>query len=306
MLMVCQSPQLGKGPDDPGSDRAPLGQRTRLSVSVMDGDDGTKRLGEYLRARRALVTPKQAGLVASSNRRVSGLRREEVALLAGISADYYLRLERGRDSNPSVQVLESLSRVLLLDDVETAYLMGLGTSRPSPRRRRHIERVPERFHHLLDVIDAPAFVEGRYFDVLAANHLATAFSPRLAPGNNRLRSMLLDPEEQEFHLHWERDASNFIALFRNSIADDVGEPRAIELVGELSLASAQFRKQWGRHDVRPFAGGATEVVHPMVGGLQLNREKLRADDLVLVVYYAAGGSSSAEKLRMLASLATSG
>jgi transcriptional regulator with XRE-family HTH domain len=268
----------------------------------VDGDTGTNRLGEYLRARRALVTPDQAGLPGGLHRRVSGLRREEVALLAGISADYYLRLERGRDTNPSVQVLGSLARVLQLDDVETEYLMGLGITRPSARRPRRVERVPARVHHLLAVIDAPAFVEGRYFDVLAANPLAVAFSPRLAPGNNRLRSLLLDPEEQRFHVHWERAVGDFVALFRGSIADDVADPRAIELVGELSLASARFRELWARHDVRPFAGDATEVVHPVVGDLQLHREKLVVGDLVLVVYYPEAGSPSAEKLRMLASL----
>jgi transcriptional regulator with XRE-family HTH domain len=268
----------------------------------MSEDLVANRLGEYLRARRALVSPEQVGLPAGSNRRVSGLRREEVALLAGISADYYLRLERGKDTNPSMQVLQSLSRVLRLDDVESRYLMGLGASRPTSRRRRRVERVPARLYDLLAVLDAPAFVEGKYFDVLAANPLAIAFSPRLAPGNNRLRSMLLDPEEREFHVDWERSVGDFIALFRNSISDDVDDPRAIELVGELSLASARFREQWGRHDVRPFSGGAAEVVHPVVGSLQLHREKLRIDDLVLVIYYPERGSSSAEKLGMLASL----
>jgi transcriptional regulator with XRE-family HTH domain len=268
----------------------------------MSEDLLANRLGEYLRARRALVSPEQVGLPAGSNRRVSGLRREEVALLAGISADYYLRLERGKDTNPSMQVLQSLSRVLRLDDVESKYLMGLGTSPPTSRRRRRVERVPARLHDLLAVLDAPAFVEGKYFDVIAANPLAIAFSPRLAPGNNRLRSMLLDPEEREFHVDWEGAVGDFVALFRNSISDDVDDPRAIELVGELSLASTRFREQWGRHDVRPFVGGAAEVVHPVVGSLQLHREKLRIDDLVLVIYYPERGSPSAEKLGMLASL----
>lgn len=273
-----------------------------LTVTAMRTADGPNRLGEYLRARRALVTPEHAGLPGGSHRRVTGLRREEVALLAGISADYYLRLERGKDVNPSAQVLESLARVLHLDDVESAYLKGLASPRPSTRRRRRVERVPARLHDLLAIIDAPAFVEGRYFDVLAANPLAVAFSPRLAPGQNRLRSLLLDPEEREFQAHWERAVDDFIALFRTSITDDEDDPRVIELVGELSLASARFRERWARHDVRPFAGGDTEVVHPVVGALQLHREKLRGDDLVLVVYYPETGSPSAEKLKILASL----
>ena len=122
----------------------------------MTDEDRTNRLGAYLRARRDLVSPAMAGLPAGDNRRVPGLRREEVAMLAGISADYYLRLERGRDANPSVQVLESLARVLQLDDVERAYLIGLGTGRPRARRSRTEERVPERLRHLLtcDVVVA--------------------------------------------------------------------------------------------------------------------------------------------------------
>lgn len=270
----------------------------------MDDDSGANRLGAYLRARRGLLTPDRAGLPAGPNRRVTGLRREEVALLAGISADYYLRLERGRDSNPSMQVLEALARVLQLDDVEAAYLMSLATPRPRARQRQREERVPARLHHLLASIATPAFIEGRYFDVLAANASAIAFSPRLAPGNNRLRSLLLDPEEREFHVHWERSVSDFVALFRHSLGDDVGEQRAIELVGELSLASARFREEWARQGVRTFSGGAVQIEHPVLGALQLHREKMQLEDLVLVVYYADEDSPTAEKLRMLDSLAT--
>ena len=166
---------------------------------MMSDDDRANPLGSYLRARRALVTPEQAGLAPGMNRRVPGLRREEVALLAGISADYYLRLERGRDKNPSTQVLESLARVLRLDEVEQDFLLSLAASRPRPQRRnRKPERVPARLHQLLASVQIPAFVEGRAFDVLASNQLAVALSPRLQPGYNRLRSLLLDPEEQAF------------------------------------------------------------------------------------------------------------
>jgi transcriptional regulator with XRE-family HTH domain len=157
----------------------------------MSGDDGTNRLGAYLRARRDLVPPERAGIEPGIRRRVRGLRREEVALLAGISADYYLRLERGRDKNPSPQVLEALARVLQLDDVERRYLLGLAAPRPRARPRRRPEHVPARLHHLLAAVGVPAFVEGRSFDVLAANALATAFSPRLSPGENRLRSIFI-------------------------------------------------------------------------------------------------------------------
>lgn len=269
----------------------------------MSGDDGTNRLGAYLRARRALVTPGQAGIPGGANRRVTGLRREEVALLAGISADYYLRLEQGRDRNPSTQVLDALARVLGLDEVESAYLRDLAAPRPRGRARRPPgERVPGRLHHLLAALDVPAFVEGRTFDVLAANPLALALSPRLRVGENRLRSLLLDPEERAFHDDWEGAVAGFVAAFRQSVGDGADDPRAVELVGELSLASARFRTLWARQDVRRLAGGTTVVHHPVVGELTLHRDKLPVDGVVLVIYYAGEGSPSADRLRLLGTL----
>ncbi|MFD7132028.1 helix-turn-helix domain-containing protein [Streptomyces sp. NPDC059894] len=269
----------------------------------MSDDDRANLLGSYLRARRALVVPEQVGLLAGANRRVPGLRREEVAMLAGISADYYLRLERGRDKNPSPQVLESLARVLHLDELEQEYLLGLAASRPRPRQRRKPERVPARLHQLLASVQVPAFVEGRAFDVLASNRLAVALSPRLQPGYNRLRSLLLDPEEQTFQQDWARSTAGFVAAFRKSVGDDIDNPRFVELVGELSLSSERFRALWARHDVRGLDGGTTTVNHPVVGELRLHRDKLPVDDLLLVLYYADQGSESEEKLRLLASTA---
>ncbi|KTR53566.1 helix-turn-helix transcriptional regulator [Curtobacterium oceanosedimentum] len=260
------------------------------------------RLGRYLAARRAVVTPEQVGLPSGPRRRVAGLRREEVALLAGISADYYLRLERGRDRNPSQQVVEALARVLDLDDVEREYLADLAASRPRRRRTRRTDRVPDRLHHLLAAVDVPAFVESRGLDVLAANALATALSPRMTPGHNRLRSLLLDPEERAFQQDWERAVVDMVAAFRHTLGTDVDDDRAIELVGELSLVSARFREVWARQDVRPLAGNTTVVRHPGVGTLRLHRDKLPVDDVVLVLYYADEGSADAEKLRLLGAL----
>jgi transcriptional regulator with XRE-family HTH domain len=272
-------------------------------VIFVSGDDATNRLGAYLRARRELITPERAGIPAGTNRRVKGLRREELALLAGISPDYYLRLERGRDNNPSLQVLEALARVLELDDVEREYLVGLSTGRPRARpSRRPPEQVPARLHHLLAAIDVPAFIEGRTFDVLASNPLAVALSPRLRPGENRLRSLLLDPEERQFHQDWEASTAGFVAAFRKSVGDRTDDARIVELVGELSLASERFRRLWARHDVRELAGGSLTVNHPVVGTLRLNRDKLPAGEVILVLYYPDEGSESAEKLRILASL----
>jgi transcriptional regulator with XRE-family HTH domain len=266
-------------------------------------EDNANRLGAYLRARRDLVNPADVGLPGGGNRRVPGLRREEVAMLAGISADYYLRLERGRDAHPSAQVLEALARVLRLDDVERAYLLSLASGRPRRARPRRPERVPERLHDLLATLGVPAFVEGRGFDVLASNDLAVALSPRLRPGENRLRSLLLDPEDRAFHQDWATATGGMVAALRKSIGDDVDDPRFVELVGELAISSERFRTLWARHDVRGLDGGTATVHHPVVGELRLHRDKLPVGDVILVVYYPERGSADEDKLRMLASLA---
>jgi transcriptional regulator with XRE-family HTH domain len=272
-------------------------------MEFVNRDAETSGLGAYLHARRDLVTPEQAGIPAGPGRRVAGLRREEVAVLAGISADYYLRLERGRDKNPSEQVLAAIARVLHLDEVEHQYLLGLARPSRHARPRRRAERVPARLRHLLAALEVPAFIEGRAFDVLASNPLALAFSPRLRPGENRLRSLMLDPEEREFHADWDAATAEFVGSFRKSIGEDTGEARIVELVGELSLASTRFRALWARHDVRQLKGGTTVVNHPVVGELHLHRDKFPVGDLTLVLYYPDIGSDSAEKLRVLASLA---
>lgn len=267
--------------------------------NVGDMDSGDNRLGNYLRARRDLVSPERAGIPAGDRRRVPGLRREEVAMLAGISTDYYLRLERGRDAHPSEQVLSALARVLQLDDVERAYLLDLAHTPTARRRPRREEAVPRRLHTLLSSIGVPAFVEGRAYDVLASNDLARALSPRLTPGENRLRSLLLDPAERDFHTDWERQVRGFVAAFRGSVRGQEDDPRIRELVGELSLASARFRELWARHDVRELVGGTASIHHPVVGGLALHRDKLPVDAVTLVIYYAAD-EASAEKLALLA------
>jgi transcriptional regulator with XRE-family HTH domain len=272
-------------------------------VLVSDRPNG---LGEFLRARRDLVTPEQAGLPAHGRRRVQGLRREEVAMLAGISADYYLRLEQGRDTSPSVQVLESLARVLQLDDDTTAYLLSLGEPKPRRvRRARRRESVPRGVAMLLGTLPLPAFVEGRYFDVLAANPLASALSPRLVVGANRLRDVFLDPAERDLYPDWETATARLVAGFRQSVGTDTDDPRFIELVGELSLASPRFRALWARHDVRTREGQEVRLDHPEVGELRLHREKLAISGTtgqMMVVYHAEPASADAERLALLASL----
>lgn len=262
-------------------------------------------LGAFLRARRELVTPRQAGIPDVGVRRVPGLRREEVAMLAGISADYYLRLERGRGRNPSVQVLESIARVLQLDDDHVAHLRSLVAAPPRPRRRRtRKETPPPGALKLLDSLVQPAFIEGRYFDVLASNSLARALSPGLAPGGNQLRDMFLDPAEQALHPDWQDVTECLVANLRQSVGTDVDDPRFIELTGELSLASPRFRRLWARHEVRGQRGAQLRMNHPQVGPLTLNRERLTiggTEGLMLVVYHADAGSADEEKLSLLAS-----
>lgn len=267
--------------------------------------DRPNHLGEYLRARRGLVTPEQAGLVDSGGRRVPGLRREEVAMLAGISADYYLRLERGRDRNPSVQVLESIARVLRLDDENLAHLLSLATDKPQRmRRRRRTESVPAGITKLLSGLTQPAFVEDRYFDILAANSMATALSPRLTAGRNQLRDMFLDPAEAALHPDWDGTIECLISSLRQGVGADTDDPRFIELVGELSLASPRFRALWARHDVGVQRGATSVFDHPQVGVLRLNREWLGlsgTDGIHLVIYHADEGSDDADKLALLGS-----
>jgi transcriptional regulator with XRE-family HTH domain len=270
----------------------------------------TKALGAFLRARRELVTPQQAGIPDGGVRRVPGLRREEVAMLAGISADYYLRLERGRDRNPSVQVLESIARVLNLDDEHLAHLLSLVAEAPRPRRRRPRKPTPPPpgALKLLDSLVQPAFIEDRYFDVLASNGLARALSPGLTVGGNQLRDMFLDPAEQALYPDWEAVTECFIANLRQAVGTDLDDPRFIELTGELSLASPHFRKLWARHEIRGQRGTPFRFDHPQVGELILNRERMSingTDGLMLVVYHPDSGTSNAEKLSLLASIGAS-
>ena len=267
--------------------------------------DESNLLGAFLRARRELVTPEDAGIPVLGMRRVPGLRREEVAMLAGISAEYYLRLEQGRDRHPSVQVLESLARVLQLDDATGHYLVSLAAERPrSIRRRLRRETVPSSMRQFVGSLPFPAFVEGRYLDVLVANRLATAISPRLVPGHNRLKDVFLDPAEAALIPHWERAAAGLVAGFRQSVGTDTDDPRFVELVGELTIASPLFAQLWARHDIAVRTSAEMIFDHPQVGELVVSREKLAisgTDGMMLVVYHAAPGTEGTEKLALLAS-----
>ncbi len=275
--------------------------------------DSKNALGEFLRARRERVRPEDVGLSGGGLRRVPGLRREEVALLAGISSDYYLRLEQGRDRNPSVQVLEALARVLRLDASATAHLLSLAQpERPavSRRRARRPEAVPASVRELLDTWSGhPAYVQNRFTDCLAANALCTALSPNYTPGVNLLRAVFLDPAEHELRRDWDELTAEGVATLRGHIGPDVDDPRLVELVGELSVRSDRFRYLWSRHEVRPMLGRTSLLSHPLVGDFELRSNKFEipgTDALSVVVFHAEPGSRSAELLGLLGSLTASG
>src|SRR5215472_3535273 len=201
---------------------------------------------------------------------------------------------------------ESLARVFGLDATATQYLLSLSAARPTARKRPRREVVPAGIRQLLDAVALPAFVESRMFDVLAANRLATALSPSIRPGANRLRSVFLDSSERDLYPDWEQATSGMVASFRASLGTDIGDPRIAQLVGELSLGSERFRQLWARHDVKALAGAPARIRHPQVGMLELRREKLpigESGGQLLVIYHAEPGSDSARSLSRLGSLA---
>lgn len=263
--------------------------------------DSTNALGEFLRARRELVSPKDVGIEAGGFRRVPGLRREEVATLAGISADYYLRLEQGRDRNPSVQILDALARVLQLDETGTAHLHSLGGH--LPRRILRDSLVPDSIVALIEGWpNNPAYVMSKFTDVLAVNALAAALSPNYRVGANMIRAVFLDPTERELRRDWESLTEEAVALLRTNAGVDLSDPRLIELVDEMSAASERFRMLWSRHEVLPKRGRTHHLTHPVVGELDLKSEKLMisdSDGLLLVILHATPGSRDADRLSML-------
>jgi transcriptional regulator with XRE-family HTH domain len=294
--------RLAHGIAEPGSRAATL-------VRAVPGtfEEVENRIGEFLRARRERVQPEDVGLPDFGRRRVPGLRREELATLAGVSADYYVRLEQGRERHPSEQVIESLARALLLDADATTHLHEL--ARPAPRRRRAGGR-PERVRpELLRLMETwphtPAFVMGRRMDVLAANAIGSAVHGGIRPGANLVRMVFLDPEARQVYPDWEEVARDTVAVLRSRVGPDLDDPRLTELVGELSLKSEEFRRLWARHDVREKTHGVKRLHNPQVGELTLTYESFTvagAPEQMLVVYSAEPGSSTEQALALLSSM----
>lgn len=260
-------------------------------------------LGEYLRARREQVRPEYVGLIPGARRRVVGLRREELAILAGISSDYYLRLEQGRDKNPSPQILVALARALQLDIQGTEYLHQLANSTGPVPDRSGIEAVADGLDKLIDQLPLPAFVASRYQVVLAANPIARALSPGFAPGENFLRWRLVEPAAREFFVDWDEATEVAVSGLREVAGTAPGDPAMQSLVAELSSVSARFRELWARADVG-YRPGTTHLRHPEVGDLLLERNRLavpHSGGQHLIVFYAAPGSPSSRALAGLRS-----
>lgn len=267
------------------------------------------QIGDYLRARRDQVRPEQVGLHDNGRRRVPGLRRDEIAMLAGISTEYYTRLEQGRDQNPSTQVLDAVARALHLDDDARAHLHQLASPTPArPRPPRRAEPVRSSLLQLIDSWQAtPAFVQGPHLDILASNAIAQALSPIFTPGTNLLRATILDHAMHELMPDWEAKVETLIAGLRSTVGRELEDPRLMELVGELAVKSPAFARIWSRHDVRPPAGGGTHHMHhPAVGDLELAYDKFAVNGtpgLTLVIYHAEPGSDTEQSLSLLSALA---
>lgn len=277
--------------------------------------DNRAEVREFLATRRAKITPDQAGVpMYGTRRRVPGLRREEVAQLAGLSTDYYTRLEKGNLRSASDSVLEAIARALQLDDAERAHLLDLaraarGGSGPT-RRRTRAQQVRPSIQHLLDAMTgAVGAVSNGRLDLVATNALGRAFyAPVFAQGTpgNLARYCFLDDSARDFYADWDAAASTTVAILRSLAGRDPHDRALTDLVGELATRSEEFRVRWAAHDVRQHHTGVKSFHHPVVGALTLSFDamELPADHgLVLTVYTAEPGSASEERLALLASWA---
>jgi transcriptional regulator with XRE-family HTH domain len=281
--------------------------------------DNRSDIREFLASRRARLTPEQAGLLpGGGRRRVPGLRREEVAVLAGVSTDWYIRLEKGHIAGVSEDVLEAVARALQLDDAERLYLSDLArAAKPAraPRRRSKVTVRP-RVQWLLDSMSSSAAIalNGR-MDILAANTLGRALyspvfdNPRRPA--NIARFQFLDPRARDYHLDWDGAANTTVAILRAEAGHDPHDKDLRELVGELSTVSEEFRTRWAAHNVRIHRTGIKQFIHPVVGTLDLVYHSTALptegpEDLNLTAYTAEPGTPSEDALKLLASWAATG
>lgn len=300
------------------SENVPASPATGVSAPA----DARTEIKDFLTTRRAKVTPQMAGLpVVGGNRRVPGLRREEVAMLAGVSVDYYTRLERGRAAGASEEVLDALASALLLDDAERQHLFDLARSVSSTgrarRRRPRAGRAALRpgVQWLLDSMTAPALVADSLSTYVASNLMARAlYSPMFldpapqATGRevNMARFVFLDPRSRDFFPNWDSGAEDLVAMLRLAAGAGPTDPRLTALVGELSTRSREFSRLWARHDVRYVCRGEKVIHHPVVGELRLAYEPMpltTAPGMRMTAYAVEPGSPSQDALQLLASWA---
>ena len=277
--------------------------------------DAKTEIREFLTSRRGRTTPEQAGITAYGQRRVPGLRRSEVASLAGVSVEYYTRIERGNLAGVSDSVLEALADALRLDDAERAHLYDLARASqpdgPTRRRRGPKPQVRPEVQWLLDSITgAAAFISNGSHDILAANPLGEAlWSPLFAKLDrpvNSARYLFLDAAAREMYPDWDRIATETVAIMRHTAGVDPRDRRLSELVGELSVQSHEFRTRWASHDVRFHNSGTKTMIHPLGGELTLHFQRFDITDsgLTMFTYTAEPGTRSAQGLNLLASWAS--
>ncbi|MBM7440206.1 helix-turn-helix domain-containing protein [Streptomyces sp. HB132] len=297
----------------------PEPQRRDVRDRAHGGDAGhtldrRAELSEFLRSRRARLKPEDVGLPdLGRHRRVPGLRREELAQLAGVSVAYYTRLEQGNGQNVSGEVLGAIASALRLTDAEQAHLTHL--AKPRQHRKRGAarqQRVRGTLCQLLDTMDGiPAYVVGRRSEILAWNRMAAAvfgdWSQLPAQERNWARLVFLNPEYRELFVEWDQKASDIVSYLRMDAGCHPDDLRLSALVGELSVKSEEFRRLWARHDVKEKSHGVKRLHHPLVGELALSFETFALPDDAeqsMVAYHAEPGSPSAEALRLLASWGT--
>ncbi|GEM31498.1 transcriptional regulator [Nocardia neocaledoniensis NBRC 108232] len=284
----------------------------------MDSQQRAAQIGEFLASRRAKITPEQVGLPVydAAKRRVKGLRRQEVATLAGLSVDYYTQIERGKVTGVSEQVLDAIARALELDEAERSHLFDLhraittGPQRARPRRTKTARLIVQR---LLDASTVPAFVRNARQDLVCANQLAYAFyapmypdplHPDISTPVNFVRFCFLDPGAREFYPNWDQAADNAVNLLRTDAGRDPYDRTISDLVGELSTRSEEFRVRWAKHNVRLHYTGTKHFHHPVVGDLEVAYETMplpAEPGLVLTFYSPEPASPSADALSLLAS-----
>ncbi|MER5912508.1 helix-turn-helix transcriptional regulator [Streptomyces sp. NPDC001982] len=276
--------------------------------------DRRAELSEFLRSRRARLKPEDVGLPDfGRHRRVPGLRREELAQLAGVSVAYYTRLEQGNGRNVSAEVLDSIARALRLTDAEHAHLTHL--AKPKQHKKKpagRTQQVRGALRQLLDTMDGvPAYVTGRRSEILAWNRMAVAlfgdWGELPVTERNWARLVFLRPDYRELFVDWEQKAIDIVCSLRMDAGCYPDDQRLSAIVGELSVKSADFRRLWATHDVKEKSYGVKRLHHPLVGELSLNYETLKVaddSDQSLIVYHAEPGSPSADALRLLASWGT--